>query len=95
MNWHNLLWPGATTLVAIGISFGTLQSAAADADDLSKRVQAIEVDIAKGDSTKVLVSQNTERLERLEAIVMENAKQLNQLSQSMSAVCQATQARCK
>ena len=81
--------------MAIGISFGTLQSAAADADDLSKRVQAIEVDIAKGDSTKVLVSQNTERLERLEAIVMENAKQLNQLSQSMSAVCQATQARCK
>ena len=37
----------------------------------------------------------TERMARLEAVVMENAKQLNKLSQDMAAVCQATGARCR
>ena len=87
--------PGATTLVAIGISFGTLQASAADSEDLSDRVQNIEIDLAKGDSTKVMVKQNTERLERLESVVMENAKQLNRLAQDVAAICQATGARCR
>tara|TARA_R110002020_G_scaffold245888_1_gene459606 strand:- start:1135 stop:1422 length:288 start_codon:yes stop_codon:yes gene_type:complete len=95
MDWQSLALPGATTLVAIGISFGTLQASAADSEDLSDRVQNIEIDLAKGDTTKVMVKQNTERLERLEAVVIENAKQLNKLSQDMAAVCQATGARCR
>ena len=68
---------------------------ASAADEAEDRLRDVELKQAEDESTKVMVKQNTERLERLEAMVLENARQLTEIREDMAAVCQATNARCR
>ena len=92
-------WRPSTTetLSYIASWWGFIESiqeieAGADAptDDAAEKLKQ-----AEDESTKVMVKQNTERLERLEAMVLENARQLSEIREDMAAVCQATNARCR
>ena len=90
-----LMIAGIPLLISLGGLIFTLEATAQESEEVEERVRVLEVKQAESSSTKVMVSQNTERMARLEAVVMENAKQLNKLSQDMAAVCQATGARCR
>jgi len=95
MKWDNFIIPAISACIALGVSAATLQAVASDTVTMADRLRGVELKQAEDETTKVMVSQNTERLERLEAVVMENARQLTELREDMAAVCQATGARCK
>ncbi len=86
--------PCASGLIAIGMSLATVTATAQDADELSDRVRDVEVRQAGEESTKVMVKQNTERLQRLEAIMEKLAEQQAKAMANQAAICQATSARC-
>lgn len=90
-----MMLAGVPFLISVGGMVTTLEVVAADADAIEERLRTVELKQAEDGSTRVMVKQNTERLERLEAVVMENARQLSQIREDVSAVCQATGARCK
>jgi 4-hydroxy-3-methylbut-2-enyl diphosphate reductase IspH len=76
------------------MSLATVTATAQDADELSDRVRDVEVRQAGEESTKVMVKQNTERLQRLEAIMEKLAEQQAKAMANQAAICQATSARC-
>tara|TARA_R100000329_G_C7511120_1_gene179997 strand:- start:163 stop:429 length:267 start_codon:yes stop_codon:yes gene_type:complete len=86
--------PAASGLIAVGVSLGTLNAVADDSSELTDRLREVELRQAEDVSLKVMVKQNTDRLERLEAVVMENAKQLSAIREDLARVCQATSASC-
>ncbi len=86
--------PCASGLIAIGMSLATVTATAQDADELSDRVRDVEVKQAGEESTKVMVKQNTERLQRLEDIMEKLAEQQAKAMANQAAICQATSARC-
>ena len=86
--------PAASALIACGVSIGTLQALADDSQDLAERGRSVEIEQAGDESVKVMVKQNTDRLERLEAVVMENAKQLSAIREDMAAICASTGSNC-
>ena len=92
---NKLMIAGIPVLISLGGLLVTLDMSAAAGEDNAGRIHELEIKQAEDQSTKVMVRQNTERLERLETVVIKNAEQLSKLSQSMAAVCQATNARCR
>ena len=94
MKYADWAVPAVSGLIAIGVSLGTLQAVASDSDDLSKRVQEIEIDLAQGESSKVMIVQNTKRLERLEKIVEKIADQQLKTAESIAAICASTGSNC-
>ena len=69
MEFKDWAIPVASGLIAVGMTMATVTASANDADDLADRVRQVEVKQASEESTKVMVKQNTERLERLENIM--------------------------
>lgn len=94
MSWSDWAMPAASGLIAVGVSLGTLNAVADDSSELTDRLREVELRQAEDVSLKVMVKQNTDRLERLEAVVMENAKQLSAIREDLARVCQATSASC-
>jgi len=94
MGWTDWAVPAASGLIAVGVSLGTLNAVASDSTELTDRLREVELKQAEDQSLKVMVKQNTDRLERLEAVVMENAKQLSAIREDIVRLCEATEARC-
>jgi 4-hydroxy-3-methylbut-2-enyl diphosphate reductase IspH len=94
MNTKDLIIPILSGAVAVGMTLATVTASASDTEDLAERVRDIEVKQASEESTKVIVKQNSERLERLENIIQKLAEQQSQIAANQAAVCQATGAEC-
>ena len=94
MDIKDLLVPILSGAVAVGMTLATVTASAQDAEELSDRVRDIEVKQAGKESTKVIVKQNSERLERLENIIQKLAEQQSQVAANQAAICQATGADC-
>lgn len=94
MSWSDWAIPAASGLIAVGVSLGTLNAVADDSSELTDRLREVELRQAEDVSLKIMVKQNTDRLERLESVVMENAKQLSAIREDLARVCQATSASC-
>ena len=94
MSWSDWAMPAASGLIAVGVSLGTLNAVADDSSELTDRLREVELRQAEDVSLKIMVKQNTDRLERLESVVMENAKQLSAIREDLARVCQATSASC-
>tara|TARA_R100000664_G_C2731333_1_gene121822 strand:+ start:847 stop:1134 length:288 start_codon:yes stop_codon:yes gene_type:complete len=90
------LWvPGISAVLAIGASMATVTATAQDADELTTRITNVEIKQAGEESTKVMVKQNTDRLERLEAIVEKIAEQQLKTLQNQAIMCEKLDANCK
>ena len=91
--------PGISAILAIGASMATVTATAQNADELADeladRVRNIEVKQAGEQSTKVMVEQNTERLERLESIVEKIAEAQLKTLQNQARMCEKLDADCK
>ena len=91
--------PGISAILAIGASMATVTATAQNADELADeladRVRNIEVKQAGEQSTKVMVEQNTERLERLESIVEKIAEAQLKTLQNQARICEKLDADCK
>ena len=87
--------PGISAILAIGASMATVTATAQDADELADRVREIEVKQAGEESTKVMVKQNTERLEWLESIVEKIAEAQLKTLQNQARMCEKLDADCK
>jgi len=94
MEFKDWAIPVASGLIAVGMTMATVTASANDTDELSDRVRDIEVKQAGEESTKVMVKQNTERLQRLESIMEKLAEQQAKAMANQAAICQATSARC-
>ena len=94
MEFKDWAIPVASGLIAVGMTMATVTASANDADDLADRVRQVEVKQASEESTKVMVKQNTERLQRLEDIMQKLAEQQSKAMANQAAICQATSARC-
>lgn len=94
MEFKDWAIPAASGLIAVGMTMATVTASANDADDLADRVRQVEVKQASEESTKVMVKQNTERLQRLESIMEKLAEQQAKAMANQAAICQATSARC-
>ena len=94
MDMKDLIIPIFSVAVAVGMTLATVTASASDTEDLADRVRDIEVKQASEESTKVIVKQNSERLERLENIIQKLAEQQSQIAANQAAVCQATGAEC-
>jgi hypothetical protein len=94
------LWvPAVSAAVALGMSLATVTTistaTAQDADELADRVREVEVKQAGEEGTKVMVKQNTERLERLESIVEKIAEAQLKTLQNQARMCEKLDADCK
>lgn len=87
--------PAASALIALGVSLGTLEATADDAADVAKRVQAVEIKLAEGESSKLMIAQNAQQLAKLEEIVEKIATQQLRLIENTAAICASTDANCK
>ena len=94
MDMKDLIIPILSGAVAVGMTLATVTASASDTEQLADRVRDIEVKQASEESTKVIVKQNSERLERLENIIQKLAEQQSQIAANQAAVCQATGAEC-
>lgn len=87
--------PGISAVLAIGAALATTQATAQSADELSERVRQVEVKQAGEQSTKVMVEQNTERLERLESIVEKIAEAQLKTLQNQARMCEKLEVSCQ
>tara|TARA_R100001082_G_scaffold109877_1_gene88148 strand:+ start:3315 stop:3602 length:288 start_codon:yes stop_codon:yes gene_type:complete len=87
--------PGISAVLAIGAASATVTATAQSTDELSERVRQVEVKQAGEESTKVMVKQNTERLERLESIVEKIAEAQLKTLQNQARMCEKLDADCK
>ena len=87
--------PGISAVLAIGAASATVTATAQDTNELSERVRQVEVKQAGEESTKVMVEQNTERLERLESIVEKIAEAQLKTLQNQARMCEKLDADCK
>jgi len=94
MEFKDWAIPVASGLIAVGMTMATVTASANDTDELTTRVTNVEIKQASEESTKVMVKQNTERLQRLENIMEKLAEQQAKAMANQAAICQATSARC-
>ena len=94
MNTKDLIIPILSGAVAGGMTLATVTASASDTQELDDRLRSLELSQASEESTKVIVKQNSERLERLENIIQKLAEQQSQIAANQAAVCQATGAEC-
>ena len=87
--------PGISAVLAIGAASATVTATAQSTDELSERVRQVEVKQATEEGTKVMVKQNTERLERLESIVEKIAEAQLKTLQNQARMCEKLDADCK
>ena len=94
MNTKDLIIPILSGAVAVGMTLATVTARASDTQELDDRLRSLELSQASEESPKVIVKQNSERLERLENIIQKLADQQSQIAANQAAVCQATGAEC-
>ena len=88
------LFAVGSVLIAVGTYAATVTAVASDTEKIETRLRDVEVKQAKDESQAVQIDANSDRLERLEALVEKIAVQQLQMIKNQSKMCSALDADC-
>jgi|TARA_R110001583_G_scaffold147362_2_gene299427 hypothetical protein len=94
MNIKEWLIPGFTIVFAAGISVASLESAAQDTEDLSKRVIALESKSGKQEVVDLKIEGVENRLDKMEVLMAKLLEVQQDQAINQAKICQATHADC-
>ena len=94
MNIKDWLIPGITIVFAAGISVASLESAAQDTEDLSKRVVVLESKSGKQEVVDIKIEGVETRLDKMEVMMGKMLEVQQKQAISQAKICQATNADC-
>ena len=94
MNMRDWLIPGITVVFAAGISVASLESAAQDTEDLSKRVVVLESKSGKQEIVDIKIEGVEKRLDKMEILMGKMVEIQQKQAINQAKICQATNADC-
>jgi hypothetical protein len=94
MNIKDWLIPGITIVFAAGISVASLESAAQDTENLSKRVVVLESKSGKQEVVDIKIEGVETRLDKMEVMMGKMLEVQQKQAISQAKICQATNADC-
>ena len=94
MSMKDWIIPGITVVFAAGISFASLESAAQDTEDLSKRVGVLESDSGKQEIVDIKIEGIEKRLDKMEDLMGKMVEIQQQQAINQAKICTATNADC-
>mgnify|MGYP003679803145 FL=1 len=94
MNIKDWLIPGITVVFAAGISVASLESAAQDTEDLSKRVVVLESRSGKQEIVDLKIEGVENRLDKMEVLMAKMLEVQQEQAINQAKICQATHADC-
>ena len=94
MNMKDWMIPGITVLFAAGISVASLESAAQDTEDLSKRVVVLESKSGKQEVVDLKIEGVENRLDKMEVLMAKLLEVQQEQAINQAKICQATHADC-
>ena len=94
MSIKDWIVPGVTVVFAAGISVASLESAAQDTEDLSKRVVVLESKAGKQEIVDIKIEGVEKRLDKMEDLMAKMLEVQQQQAISQAKICQATNADC-
>jgi|TARA_R110000824_G_scaffold82699_1_gene207228 hypothetical protein len=94
MNMKDWMIPGITVVFAAGISVASLESAAQDTEDLSKRVVVLESKSGKQEVVDLKIEGVENRLDKMEVLMAKMLEVQQQQAINQAKICQATHADC-
>ena len=94
MNIKDWMIPGITVVFAAGISVASLESAAQDTEDLSKRVVALESKSGKQEVVDLKIEGVERRLDKMEDLMAKMLEVQQEQAINQAKICQATNADC-
>ena len=94
MNIKDWLVPGITVVFAAGISVASLESAAQDTEDLSKRVVVLESRSGKQEVVDLKIEGVENRLDKMEVLMAKMLEVQQEQAINQAKICQATNADC-
>tara|TARA_R100001509_G_scaffold135390_1_gene89111 strand:- start:223 stop:519 length:297 start_codon:yes stop_codon:yes gene_type:complete len=86
--------PGITVIFAAGVSFASFESSAKDVEDLSERLNAVELSVGKQEVVDVKIEGIEKRLDKMEDIVQKMLDIQQRQAVNIAQICQATNANC-
>ena len=86
--------PGMTVIFAAGVSFASFESSAQDVEDLSERLNAVELSVGKQEVVDVKIEGIEKRLDKMEDIVSKMLENQQHQAVNIAQICQATNANC-
>ena len=86
--------PVATVVFAAGVSFASLESAAQEAEDLSKRVTVLESESGKKEVVDIKIQGVEKRLDKMEEMMGKMLEVQQQQAINQAKICTATNASC-
>ena len=94
MNMKDWIIPGITVVFAAGISVASLESAAQDTEDLSKRVVVLESRSGKQEVVDLKIEGVQNRLDKMEILMAKMLEVQQEQAINQAKICQATNADC-
>ena len=94
MNMKDWIIPGITVVFAAGISVASLESAAQDTEDLSKRVVVLESRSGKQEVVDLKIEGVENRLDKMEVLMAKMLEVQQEQAINQAKICQATNADC-
>ena len=94
MNIKDWIIPGITVVFAAGISVASLESAAKDTEDLSKRVVVLESKSGKQEIVDIKIEGVEKRLDKMEDLMGKMVEIQQQQAINQAKICTATNANC-
>ena len=94
MNIKDWIIPGITIVFAAGISVSSLESAAQDTENLSKRVVVLESKSGKQEVVDIKIEGVEKRLDKMEDLMGKMLEVQQKQAINQAKICQATNADC-
>tara|TARA_Y100000114_G_scaffold131389_1_gene129576 strand:+ start:2446 stop:2742 length:297 start_codon:yes stop_codon:yes gene_type:complete len=94
MELKDFVVPGMTVIFAAGVSFASFESSAQDVEDLSERLNAVELSVGKQEVVDVKIEGIEKRLDKMEDIVQKMLDIQQRQAVNIAQICQATNANC-
>ena len=94
MNTKDWIIPGITVVFAAGISFASLESAAQDTEDLSKRVIVLESKSGKQEVVDLKIEGVEKLLDKMEDLMGKMVEIQQKQAINQAKICTATNADC-
>ena len=94
MSMKDWIIPGITVVFAAGISFASLESAAQDTEDLSKRVVVLESKSGKQEVVDLKIEGVEKRLDKMEDLMGKMVEIQQQQAINQAKICTAVNTDC-
>jgi len=94
MNMKDWIIPSITVVFAAGICFASVESAAKDTEDLSKRVVVLESKSGKQEVVDLKIEGVEKRLDKMEDLMAKMVEIQQQQAINQAKICTATNANC-